>query len=87
MSKKRLLAGCALCVILCLALGTFVALADAQPKGGAVKSDKKVANRRGVSGALADGEKNKDDGDGPNVVQMGVGVGSIFVMIAVVKWL
>lgn len=87
MTRKRLIALCALCVIVSLALFTFADLADAASKDASAKSDKKVSQRRGISGSLASGDDDDDDGDGPNAVQMGFGVGSIFVMIAVVKWL
>ena len=84
MTTKRLAAICAICVIIALSLTLFAAIADAQDSSGAKTSDKKVAQRSGVSGALAE---DKDDADGPSKLQMGVGVGSIFVMIGVMKYL
>ena len=86
MTTKRLAAICAICVIIALSLTLFAAIADAQDSSGAKTSDKKVAQRSGVSGALATGDDD-DDADGPSKLQMGVGVGSIFVMIGVMKYL
>ncbi|MCH7959361.1 MAG: hypothetical protein IID08_04495 [Candidatus Hydrogenedentes bacterium] len=87
MNMKRLAAICAICVIIALSLTLFAAVADAQKdSSGAKSSDKKVSQKRGVSGALADADDD-DDGLGPSKLQMGVGVGSIFVMIGVMKYL
>ena len=86
MNMKRLAAICAICVIIALSLTLFAAVAEAQDSSGAKSSDKKVSQKRGVSGALADADDD-DDGLGPSKLQMGVGVGSIFVMIGVMKYL
>lgn len=47
--------------------------------------DKDIATKKGVSESL--GNKKFDEKKLPSKFKMGVGVGSIFVMIAVVKWL
>ncbi len=87
MKKKPLLITFAVCVALCLMLTVFVEPADAQDSDSTKKIDKKSAQKRGVSQSLADGKDKKKDGDGPTKLQMGLGIGSVFVMIAVVKWL
>ena len=89
MKTKRIAAICAICVIIALSLTLFAAIADAQDSSGAKSTDKSVGQKRGVGGALttrADDTKD-DDTDGPSKLQMGVGVGSIFVMIGVMKYL
>lgn len=73
MTKKPLLMTFALCVAVCLVLAVFVDLADAQGRSGI---DKKEAEKKGDK-----------DSERPSKLQMGLGIGSIFVMIAVVKWL
>ena len=85
MNAKRFASICAICVIIVLSLTLFAAIADAQDSSGARSSDQKVGQKRGVSGALA--EDKDDDGTGPSRLQMGVGIGSIFVMIGVMKYL
>ena len=87
MTTKRIASICAICVIIALSLTLFAAIADAQDSSGAKASDKKVAQKRGVSGALASSDDKDDDGTGPSRLQMGVGLGSIFVMIGVMKYL
>lgn len=88
MTIKRLAAICAICVIIVLSLTLFASVADAQDSKGAKTSDKKVGQNKGVAAALkARDDKGKDVGDGPNKLQMGVGVGSCFAMIAVMKYL
>ena len=89
MTSKRIWATLSLLLIACVAIMAVADVAHAQTGAndskGAKISDKKVATRTGVGGALADGPA--DTSDGPSAIQMGIGVGSIFVMIAVVKWL
>jgi len=86
MNKKVLLIVMAMCLALCcLAIvGTDTAYAQEDTKEG----DKNLASKQGL-GALESDPKSKkeDEGKGPNKVQMAVGVGSLFVMIAVMKWL
>ena len=88
MTVKRVLAVCAVCAILCMTLGIFSQVADAQDSSAAKSVDRDLAMRRGVSGSLASGDKQDEDkGKGPTKPQMAVGIGSFIVMIIVVKWL
>ncbi len=87
MILKRLAAICAICVIIALSLTLFAAIAEAQDSKAAKSSDKTVAQKRGVSQSLASTDDDDDDGIGPNKLQMGVGIGSCFVMYGVMKYL
>ena len=88
MDAKRIFALCALLLIFCLAMGTFVELADAQQTGKKTQGlDKKLATKRGISDSLASGKDDEDTGDGPSRLQIGVGLGSFVVAYIVVKWL
>ena len=71
-----------LCVVLCIIMATAVA-----PVYAAAGADKDLGEKKGIKGAFKtkDG-KDAKKGGGPNKVQMAVGVGSLFVMIAVVKY-
>ncbi len=80
MTLTKILVIAAMCVVLCFILGVAVQPAQAQTASG----DKDLAGRTGISGSLA--TTKKDDTKGATKLQMAVGVGSIFVMIAVVKW-
>ena len=87
---KRVIAAMALVLALMMMVGVFVPAVDAQSKDKEDfnrKNDKKLAQKEGVSGSLASSDDDEDTGEGPTKFQMGVGVASIFVMIAVVKWL
>ena len=88
-TSKRILAVCAICAIVCLSLIIFTTDAAAQPDSQNSKNlDKSQASKRGVSGALTTSGSNKDDNSGsPSKLQMGVGFGSIFVMLAVMRYL
>lgn len=86
MNKQRWVAALTLCVLACFLIGVMVDVVHAQDTKKSKNSDKRIANKKGVDNSLA----NKKDGgvnDGPSKLQMGIGVASIFVMIAVVKWL
>lgn len=85
MTRKKLLAVLTLCAMMLLMVGLTSEAAYAQDSAATKSVDKNVANRRGVSDSLA--KKKEDDGKGPNKTQMAVGIGSIFVMIIVMKWL
>ncbi len=91
MSVQKVLAILGLCAMLILCIGVFADIAQAQAKdtkNAAKKVDKDLASRKGVSGSLAKGKKGEEDKPTKATpVQMGIGVGSIFVMIAVLKWL
>jgi len=66
--------------------GLLVSLAEAQAKPkGAVGSDKEIATRKGISGSL--GSKEWDKNKLPGKMEIGLAVGSVVVMIAVLKWL
>jgi hypothetical protein len=87
MNVKKLLAAIALCAIVALFGGVLVESAHAQNDSQAAKTvDKDVATRRGVNDSLAKG-KIAEEGAGPNKTQMAIGIGSVVVMIIVVKWL
>lgn len=84
-SKATLLVFAALLgfgLLLTMGVGT----ASAQDDTNTTSADKNIAQKRGVSGALQT-TKPEDESDGPTKLQMAIGVGSIFVMIAVLKWL
>jgi hypothetical protein len=87
MRRKRWLAALALCAMLFLTILSFVDQAWAQ-NDSTSNLDKNMATKHGVSDSLASTE-DKGDGKptGASIPQMMIGVGSIFVMIAVVKWL
>ncbi|MEK7794897.1 MAG: hypothetical protein AAB353_10220 [Candidatus Hydrogenedentota bacterium] len=86
MKKDRWVAVLALCILACFLIGVMTDAVHAQDKKTTKGTDKKLANKKGVSNSLA--KKKDDDGtEGPSKLKMGIGVGSIFVMIAVVKWL
>lgn len=87
MNAKRLAAICAICVIIVLSFTLFASVADAQDSSGAKSSDKKVAEKRGVSGSLASTDEKVDTSGKPSKLQMGVGVGSCIAMVAVMKYL
>ncbi len=85
MTQKRLLALLALCAVVAVFTGLTMETAHAQDSKATRTVDKNVANRRGVSDSLA--KKKEDDGSGATKTQMAIGIGSIFVMIIVMKWL
>jgi hypothetical protein len=77
MSQHAVFTACAVCLLLVLALSVFTGEAAAQ-------GDKDLATKQGLDSlATKQFDKNKL----PGKLEMGLAVGSIFVMIAVVKWL
>jgi len=74
MTVERLLAAAALCLILCLAIAVTSNAVFAQG------SD--IASKKGFDVLNNDKVWKK-----PNKVQQAVGIGSCFVMIAVLRWL
>ena len=46
-----------------------------------------MAQKRTVNDSLSDRKLGGEEATGPTKLQMGLGVGSIFVMLAVTKWL
>jgi hypothetical protein len=82
----KILFAIVLCLVLCVAIGAMTTDAHAQDSKQTKSFDKGAAGKKGVGASLASGD-GEDDGEGPSKLQMGLGVGSIFVMIIVVKWL
>jgi hypothetical protein len=77
-------------VILCLAAGPVHAqkpIGKAGKADSALGGDKTIGSKRGMDVLNNDKKDDKDKGKKATKLQMMVGVGSIFVMIAVVKWL
>lgn len=97
MKTTKLLIALTLCVFLCVMLGTFVNHAHAQMKkaagaagmggtDGGVGGDKGLSEKKGMS-VIMDSKKKSDPTKTPSTLKKTIGLGSIFVMIAVVKWL
>ncbi|PCJ65038.1 MAG: hypothetical protein COA73_03155 [Candidatus Hydrogenedentota bacterium] len=84
--NSKIIMAVVLCVMLCVAMGAMSTEAFAQDSNATKAVDKDLANKRGISASLASGADDEES-DGPTKMQMGLGVGSIFVMIIVVKWL
>lgn len=88
MNKKTVGMIVVLTLVLCLSLGLLASQASAQDSDGAKTSDKKLATKGdSASDALADGKDDDEDRDGPTNIQMGLGFGSVIVMIMAVKYL
>ncbi|MBN2310231.1 MAG: hypothetical protein JXR94_14750 [Candidatus Hydrogenedentes bacterium] len=77
MKARRLVAGLALCVMFCL-LATW--WADTAYAGTSVQEQKGL-------GGVFQNKRELDEDKKPNGLKMALGIGSIFVMIAVVKYL
>ena len=84
MSVKKVLLVAVLCVVLCVCVGLVVQPAHAQADGKAGAGDKSLSAKKGLE--VLGGSKGKDKPKA-SLVQMVVGVGSIFVTVAIVKWL
>lgn len=87
MVVKSLLVLALICIALCICLAGFTEVAHAQDSDGAKSSDKKVSQKRGVSGSLAGPEEDEGEAKGPNSAQVVVGIGSCVVAFIVFKWL
>lgn len=85
MNARPILLVLGLLVAFALFVGLTADTAFAQEKVNK-SADKNIAQKKGISGSLQT-SKPEEEADGPSKLQMGIGVGSIFVMIAVVKWL
>jgi hypothetical protein len=72
-----------LLLILVLTLAVMVDRTEAQTKD-TTGGDKDLASKKGL--AALGGTKKADASKKPSKLQMSLGVASIFVMIAVVKW-
>ena len=86
MNWKIVIAVAVMCAVLCLSLALFTEDAQAQDSNESKNSDKKIAQRRGISGSLA-APDDDDDGEGVTKTQMWLGLGSCAVMWIVVKYL
>ena len=86
MNREKLLAVFTLCALMFCFFGLTMEAAHAQDNAATKSVDKNIANRRGVSDSLAKPKKG-EKGDGPTTTQKAIGIGSIFVMIIVMKWL
>jgi hypothetical protein len=87
MTARKIFAILGILAVLCLSIGIFADTAHAQGDSGATKRvDKGIAEKKTVSDSLKT-VKKEDAKPGATPIQMAIGVGSIFVMIAVVKWL
>jgi len=75
MASKSILSVIALCLILVVAIGFFAEAAHGQD----------YMERKGLEGLFA-GKKDME-GQGPTGWQKALGIGSLVVMIIVVKWL
>jgi len=89
MNVTKLLMVLTLCVFLCVMLGLVVDQAHAQKGAGGLGKelggDKDLASKKGL--AVLNTKRTSDPSRTPSALQKTVGFGSIFVMIAVVKWL
>lgn len=83
MPSKRWLS----CIILCLLVGAMILVCvdHAYAQKSTTNLDKGLSQKHGVGESLASASDKK--GKKPSKLQMFVGIGSIGVMIAVVKWL
>jgi hypothetical protein len=84
MDSRRLVRVAAFVALLCFVLALGVELADAAA-AKPTKGDQSLAQKQGVGGSLA--SKKTDDTKKATKLQMMIGVGSVFVAIAVIKWL
>ena len=84
MDSRRLVRVVAFVALLCFVLALAVECADAAAAKPS-KGDQALAQKRGISGSL--GTKKTDESKKATKLQMMIGVGSVFVAIAVIKWL
>ncbi len=83
MNASKLAKIAVLCIVLCLVIGLFVDQVHAQR---AKSGDRDLASKQGLDSLKG----SKDSGNNKPTAtrtQMMIGIGSIFVMIIVVKWL
>ena len=95
MNATKILMVLTLCVLLCVMIGLVVDQAHAQKgvggkgiaaRGGDLAGDKDLASKKGMD-VIMSTHKKVDESKMPTKLKKMVGIGSIFVMIAVVKWL
>ena len=82
MSTRKLAVAVVMCVVLCILAGLFVEHVYAQKSTSS--GDKGIASKRGLE--VLGGTKKKDVPTASKL-QKAIGIGSVFVMIAVLKWL
>lgn len=85
MDTKKFVKAVLLCVMLAVMIALVVDQAQAQRSVGDLGGDKDIATKRGFE--VFDTGKKADPSRKPNKLQKTVGFASIFVMIAVMKWL
>ena len=86
MNSRRVLKIAACVALLCFVLAVAVEFADAAVGNKAIgKGDQALAQKKGVMDSL--GSKKTDESKKPTKLQMMIGVGSVVVAIAVIKWL
>ena len=86
MTMRKFWASCGICLILVLSLTFFSGAAVAQESAARKESDKKILQREGVEGSLAE-TSSLTETDGPTRFQMGIGIGSCVVAFIAWKWL
>ncbi|NIA15664.1 MAG: hypothetical protein GWP08_16495 [Nitrospiraceae bacterium] len=85
MKNDKLVKIAFLCVIVCLLLCLVAGVADAKEGVATGAGDKKLAGVKDVG--MLSGSKETDESKSPTKLQKTMGVASVIVMIAVVKWL
>ncbi len=83
MTAKRIIVLCAALVVVCIGLGSLPDDVYAQRDSAYAEDGGGLTQRKG----LATGNPNEGKGVPPTKVQMGLGIGSVIIMIIVVKWL
>ncbi|HUW61195.1 MAG TPA: hypothetical protein VMZ06_09325 [Candidatus Bathyarchaeia archaeon] len=79
MGSRSVVRVAAFVALLCFVLALAVEYADA------AKGDQALAQKKGIAGSL--GTKKTDDSKKATKLQMMIGIGSVFVAFAVIKWL
>jgi len=89
MDSRRVVRVIAFVALLCFVLAVAVEYADAAAakaaKAAKASGDQALAQKKGVMGSL--GTKKTDESKKATKLQMMIGIGSVFVAIAVIKWL
>lgn len=88
MDSRKLVRIVAFAALLCFVLAVAVEIADAaaaEKPAVKTKGDASLAQKKGIAGSL--GKKELDESKKPSPLQMGIGIGSVFVAFAVIKWL
>lgn len=82
MNTRTLIMALALCIVLCILVGTLVEQAHAQKSS--ISGDRSLAEKKGLE--VLGGSQPKKLNQATKL-QGALGIGSIFVMVAVIKWL